>query len=146
MHWFGPLKEIINGRNIIERVKFLCEKEYFHGDISRQEADQKLANCKKGQFLVRLSTTEPEKTPFTISKVNRHDVINHQRVYVSPNKTSYYVTIKTDKEIKKIEVKGTIHDLIRKAAKDLYLKKECTGSKFTSIFQKDQKFGGYLMD
>lgn len=146
IHWFGSLKSIIDGKNIIERVKFLCEKEFFHGDISRQEADQKLAKEKKGHFLVRLSTTEPEKTPFTISKVNRHGVINHQRVNALPNDAGYYVSIKSDKEIKRIECKGSIYDLIKKSSKDLYLKKECSGSKFSSIFQKEEKFGGYLQE
>lgn len=144
--WFGPLKKIIGGCNIIDRVSLLCEKEYFHGNITRVEAEQKLAKGKKGDFLVRLSATEPEKSPYTISKVNRQGVINHQRVYVRPEKDGYYVSIKVDNKVKKLEASGMISDLIRKHARDLYLKRDIGGSMFSSIFQKEDKFGGYLQD
>jgi hypothetical protein len=131
---------------IIDRTKLVCEQEWFHGDISREESEQKLANEKKGSFLVRLSLTEPDKTPFTISKVNQKGVINHQRVSVSPDHSSLYVTIKYPKETKKMEATGTIIDLIKKVSKELYLKRDCTGSKFSSLFQKEERFGGYLQD
>lgn len=124
----------------------MCEKEYFHGDITRQEAEHKLSKGQKGDFLIRLSRTEPEKTPYTVSKVNRDGVIIHQRIYALPSKDGYYVSIKSGKEVKRIEARGMISELLRKGARDLYLKKECYGSQFSSIFQKEDKFGGYLLD
>ena len=111
-----------------------------------QESEQKLANEKKGTFLIRLSLTEPEKTPYTISKVNQKGVINHQRVSVNPGGGGYHVTIKYPKETKKIEAAGPIGNLIKKVEKELYLKTSCSGSMFSSLFQREEKFGGYLQD
>lgn len=86
LKWFGPLAAKSSVGNIIDRVYNTCKEEsvlmyhsvkiapnlscrWFHGAIQREESEQKLATEKKGTFLVRLSTTEPDKTPFTISKV-----------------------------------------------------------------------------
>lgn len=125
----------------------MCEQEYFHGDITRHESEQRLAKSKKGDFIIRLSMTEPNKSPFTISKVNRNGVITHQRIYINSKRDGYYVSVKMEKDnFVKIESQGMVSNLIKKISKDLYLKNGCGGSKFSSIFQKEGKFGGYLQD
>src|SRR6185437_15169517 len=97
----------------------------------------------KGSFLLRLSLTEPEKTPFTISKVNREGVVIHQRVHVLPHQAGYLLVIKSAKETKKIESNGPITELIHKAAKDISLKQPCVGGKFAVIFAQEGTIGGY---
>jgi serine/threonine protein kinase len=150
LRWFGGLRARSGAGasqgNILDRVKTLCEQEWFHGNISREESEQKLATEKKGSYLIRLSLTEPEKTPYTISKVNQKGIINHQRVSVNPGGAGYYVTIKYPDKPKKFEAAGPIGNLIKLVSKELSLKYACAGSMFSSLFQKQEKFGGYLQD
>ena len=98
-------------------------------------------------FLVRLSTTEPEKTPFTISKYSRDGTVTHQRVSARSDGRGFYVAFKTKKGNEKIEEPGGIEKLIAKASKELRLKKACPGSRYHDFFEKRVAApysGGYL--
>eukprot|EP01121_Diplochlamys_sp_Union-15-3_P015711 TRINITY_DN5240_c0_g1_i2.p1 TRINITY_DN5240_c0_g1~~TRINITY_DN5240_c0_g1_i2.p1 ORF type:complete len:332 (-),score=55.29 TRINITY_DN5240_c0_g1_i2:32-1027(-) len=138
LKWFGPMIEPkAKGCPIIDRMLATANNRWFHGDISKQESESRLATQKKGTFLVRLSTTEPERTPFTITKVNKKGAINHQRVY--SNAKGYYVHIQNKGTSKKYEEPGSISALIKKVSNPLFLKTDCPGSKFNIFFKKDLK-------
>jgi len=61
----------------------LLKKKWFHGDISREEANDLLTKKKRkaGTFLVRLSISDPIESPFTISKLTKGGKVVHQRIY-----------------------------------------------------------------
>ena len=94
---------------------------------------------------MRCSKTDPTK-PFTISKVNRQKVVTHQRISAKPDGSGYFVRIQGKSGSSKIECKGSIIDFIKAAAKDLYLKAPESGSMFSTLFVKEEKFGGYICD
>jgi serine/threonine protein kinase len=148
IQWFGPLKQKRKGGdvNIVTLVKNAMQEHWFHGDLPRQTSEAILSDHlkKKGTYLIRLSTTDATKTPFTISKVNKKGTINHQRVFVSRDRSGYYVIIKSkeDKD-KKLEAKGGIEVLINKVAADLGLKYCCPGRKYNELFISN-KVEGYL--
>jgi hypothetical protein len=150
LKWFGPLQQTIKNEetNIISIVGNVMKESWFHGDLPRPQCEALLTDYikKKGTYLVRLSTTDPiEKSPFTISKVNKKGKINHQRVFVSRNRQGYYIVVKSksDQKDKKLEAKGEISNLIAKVAGELDLKTPCPGRKYGEIFQTN-KVEGYL--
>lgn len=57
---------------------------WFHGDVSKEEAEDLLSSQPKGTYLVRTSVTE-RSAPFTISKVTKKKTINHQRIQKTSN-------------------------------------------------------------
>jgi len=116
-----------------------CNESWFHGDISRQESEQLLAG-KKGAFLIRLSMTDPEASPYTISKVSSEGVLNHQRIYVQANGSGYYVISKSGS--KSTEITGTnLSDLVKKFKK--IIGKPLEGNKYRSFFLAEPQNGGY---
>jgi len=148
--WFGPLKQRRRNQeiNIVTIIKNVLQEPWFHGDLPRNTSEAILSDHlkKKGTYLIRLSTTDNfEKTPFTISKVNKKGTINHQRVYVNRDRSGYYIVIKSkdgDKD-KKIEAKGGIEVLISKVENELQLKHACPGRKYSELFVTN-KVEGYL--
>jgi len=148
--WFGPLKQKRKNEelNIFTLIKNAMQEPWFHGDLPRQTCEAILSDHlkKKGTYLVRLSTTDPiEKTPFTISKVNKKGTINHQRIYVNRDRSGYYLVIKTKdgQKDKKIEAKGGIEALISKVTNELGLKYCCPGRRYNELFILN-KVEGYL--
>jgi len=138
--WFGPIKG--NEQTILDNVGTILECPWFHGDISRQQCESLLSNFKKGSWMVRVSNTEPEKTPFTLSKVNKSAKVDHQRIYVAPGNKGYFSHIKFKSGTKKIEALGLV-SLMKKLKTDLKLKTPCPGSKYREIFETGVG-GGYL--
>jgi len=133
MKWFGPCRS--KGTNILARVSNLLKYKWFHGDVTRENSEEKLSEFAKGTFLVRLTTTEPiERAPFTISKVHKTGEINHQRVYAMEEPLGYFTHVKYKNGTKKVEAEGGIENLILKVQKDLSLKKECPGWPFSGLF------------
>jgi len=103
------------------------------GKSKKQKAEALLSQFKKkGSFLVRLSTTEPHLTPFTISRYTAEKKVEHQRVFRT--KAGLYTHVKTSKSTQKVEVAGGIDVLIKKVAKGLDLKVPCPGSVYQAIF------------
>ena len=81
INWFGPVVLDHKGFSVLDKMRVLMQKEWFHGDIPKDAAEDLLAGQSKGCFLVRTSNTE-RNAPFTISKVNKKGKINHQRIHV----------------------------------------------------------------
>ena len=74
--WFGRYF-VPGAQSILDEIKLLQTKNWFHGDISKEEAEARLSCRMEGTFLVRLSATTPG-CPFTISMIN-----NQHRVSLS---------------------------------------------------------------
>lgn len=138
-HWFGPLFKKSSEGTVVDLVQMICNEPWFHGDVSRQESEQSLAG-KKGYFLIRLSMTDPEASPYTISKVSSDGVLNHQRVYVNPHGEGFYVISKSGSkstEISASDLPGLVKQLKKLIGKGL------EGNKYRSFFMEEPQNGGY---
>jgi serine/threonine protein kinase len=135
--WFHPISQPLVLLRVAEIMKF----DWFHGDISREEADKLLKPKKKGYYLVRLSKTEPDHTPFVISKASGKKDVSHQRIYINENGNGFYVNTKDSKgNLKKVEITGNVVDLMKnkKILKELRLKDVCPGSKYANLGSDDK--------
>jgi len=96
---------------------------------------KKLSKEKKGTFFVRFSARDPGC--FAISTVSQGGRIKHYRVYHKPG---------MEYLIGKIECES-LHTIISKYAKELYLKHPCPGSPFQDLFnsRKANVSAGYLL-
>eukprot|EP01118_Nematostelium_gracile_P000928 TRINITY_DN1091_c0_g1_i1.p1 TRINITY_DN1091_c0_g1~~TRINITY_DN1091_c0_g1_i1.p1 ORF type:complete len:533 (-),score=127.27 TRINITY_DN1091_c0_g1_i1:144-1694(-) len=140
LDWFGPLRK---DASLLEKIKSAMQKDWFHGNITRDVAEDLLSGQPNGTFLVRTSTTE-KAYPFTISKVNKKGKINHQRIH--RNKDGFFeLTIKfSDTKVKTIVSKDDLLvPFIKLCSSDLSLEKHCPGSIYKSIFI-EKKTEGYL--
>lgn len=126
--WFGNLRQ--DGANILEKIKAVLSESWFHGDISMQESEARLANKQEGTFLVRFSTSE--MGTYTISKVSQAG-ISHQRIQRS----------KSGKHVVNGRSYETIVELVRSETPHLNTITPCQGSKFMPLFRK-QQLSGYL--
>jgi len=146
--WIGGLQA--PGRKPwLDRIILLLSQKYFHGPIDRVACELALQReKKKGAYMVRFSTTEPSKTPFTISKLldPKKGVVNHQRVYYS-KADGLYVIIKDKKGEKKVAVKGEISELVDKIRKELDLTNpDCGQSPYADLFVQSSATGVYTGD
>jgi hypothetical protein len=57
-------------------VFIIVQYSWYHGDISKEEAMERLAKQEEGTFLIRLSSTDPKFSPFTLSMTNNQ----HRRI------------------------------------------------------------------
>jgi len=145
LDWFGPL-EIYNASNdnmsisgeiplkvsaetnvnlsdtLVDKVRKLLMKTWFHGEINTNEAQLKLSGLPGGTFLVRFSSTHPGC--YTISSLTQsgNASIKHQRVSYSAAERSFNLNGQFYK---------TLEDLIRES-NNLFM--PCPGSKFTQLF------------
>jgi len=71
--WFGKFFDPVVGLKVITEINTLATKSWFHWDISRDESISRLSMQEEGTFLIRLSSTDPKVTPFTLSLTgNQH--------------------------------------------------------------------------
>jgi len=64
---FGAFFDPLQGVQTIKELNRLMEQSWFHGDLTFLEANSRLARQSEGSFLIRLSSSDPNKTPFTLS-------------------------------------------------------------------------------
>lgn len=125
--WFGNLSE--DGPNILEKIKRVLSCNWFHGDVSTHESENRLAVRQMGTFLVRFSTSE--RGNFTISKVSQRHAITHQRIHRDA--------------FGAYEINGhtypSLEALIGGESARLHLLYPATGSRFTQIFHQGPAAG-----
>merc|ERR1712070_1184393 len=61
---------------LMERVRSVLRKSYFHGDISTRDAEGQLAGKQVGTFLVRFSTSSPGFYTNNRAYASLEDLIN----------------------------------------------------------------------
>jgi len=144
IYWFGPLDS-----SLLPRIMTTLKAKWFHGYISKEEAESILEDQKPGTFLVRLSTTDPAHTPFTISKVGHKGDINHQRINVRSDSKGFFVHTPVKGTVQKVTHSGDLVDFFSKKIRSLlYLKYPIGGSKFEAVFQGETEsfIGSYQVD
>eukprot|EP01099_Mayorella_cantabrigiensis_P002547 TRINITY_DN2111_c0_g2_i1.p1 TRINITY_DN2111_c0_g2~~TRINITY_DN2111_c0_g2_i1.p1 ORF type:complete len:526 (+),score=124.20 TRINITY_DN2111_c0_g2_i1:81-1580(+) len=129
LSWFGPLKGG-KGLGIMERVTDLCDKPWFHGNISKTECEQLLSRKKGGAYLIRLSTAE--QGCFTLSKLTKDRKIVHQRLHFRAGE-GFTITVNNVPK-----TYGTLPELVKANKSDLNLKKACEGSKLAALALSSQ--------
>mmetsp|Transcript_4789 Transcript_4789/g.6690 ORF Transcript_4789/g.6690 Transcript_4789/m.6690 type:complete len:664 (+) Transcript_4789:78-2069(+) len=83
--WFGCFfLPVPRSFKVLSEIRALMDKEWFHGDISKEEAERRLLQRPHGTFLMRLSTTTPE-FPFTISMLDNQ----HRRIQFNVTQEAY---------------------------------------------------------
>eukprot|EP01125_Pyxidicula_operculata_P011861 TRINITY_DN387_c4_g1_i1.p1 TRINITY_DN387_c4_g1~~TRINITY_DN387_c4_g1_i1.p1 ORF type:complete len:547 (+),score=161.28 TRINITY_DN387_c4_g1_i1:95-1735(+) len=147
--WFGDLVRSDN-RTILDEIFDVISQSWFHGDISKQEA-QNLLNTvdstkkRSNIYLVRLSTSEPiHENPFTITKLNKELKIVHQRIYLENGEL--FVTVKEGGKSKKIgTTQGLVHLIkLMEEPKLLRAGRTLPRTKYEDIFNQGGDDMGYL--
>jgi len=149
-------------KTLLGTLKRILEQTWFHGDISKENADSSLATNKiqensamklfgnqpQGDFMVRLSFSEPvEKHPFTITKVDKKGVIFHQRIFFDEDAHLYKVLTKhpSTPEISAESIVGLVKALIDVQLVHKPCKRWNYARKYDDIFQqKELHDKGYL--
>jgi len=117
LRWFGPLDE-----NMMKRVTSLLKHDWFHGDISAQEAQRRLTRAKKkGTFLMRFSAGSPGN--FALSVLTSKG-IQHLRVKQVVGKGF---------QVSGGSVYPTLQELVKKTKAGI--KTPCKGSKYAFVFR-----------
>jgi len=151
-------------RTLLGTLKRILEQTWFHGDITKENADSSLATNKiqessglklfgnqlgpQGDFLIRLSFSEPvEKHPFTITKVDKKGVIFHQRIFFDEEARLYKVFTKNP-SLPEI-VADSLVSLVKALTDAQLVHKPCKrwnyARKYDDIFQqKELHDKGYL--
>ena len=108
-----------------------CKQPWFHGDISKAQAEKILRGYKEGYFLVRLSSTV--SGCFTISRVTPNKSIHHHRVdYLGAQGFS------TRSIVSKTIIKApnkSLRSFINLLKEDMHLHNACPGSKYRVLFK-----------
>ncbi|KAL6063525.1 Dual specificity protein kinase [Balamuthia mandrillaris] len=144
LNCFGPLKDTSSsGDNIITRFVRTCEQEWFHGAITKEQAEVLLTKGikeqKKGYFLVRLSSNL--ESCFTISRLNSSNKVVHQRIV--RNRAGQYV-IAVGETVKKFD---TLIECITGLEDVLNLKTPCAESRvFSILFLGVEVSGNYVFN
>lgn len=123
----------------------ICKQPWFHGDISKDQAEKILCGYKGGYYLVRLSSSV--SGCFTISRVTSKSTIHHHRIDYKPDKG--YVTSSVVERGVVITAPGkSLHSFIGLLKENMFLESPCPGSKFRVLFKAPKTVGcpGYSQD
>lgn len=112
---------------LLDQLESNLSQNWFHGDISTSEAEDKLNGQQKGSFLIRFSTSAPGC--FTISNINKNRKLVHQRVTHVPGQGFFFWDAKYD----------TLKALIKAERKKHFFVQPCPGSRYLKLFPKKTK-------
>jgi len=136
LKWFGPM-----GPQCLSAMVQTMQMPWFHGDLAKVPCEALLNGFqKRGYYIVRLSSTNPEETPYTISKYTKNGV-EHLRVNRRKQGNGYYTQVKLNGKNIKIEEVGPIQLLINKWAKPLGLKAAYPGSIYAQLCKNMEPTG-----
>eukprot|EP01095_Lingulamoeba_sp_RSL-Kostka_P018132 TRINITY_DN97_c0_g1_i1.p1 TRINITY_DN97_c0_g1~~TRINITY_DN97_c0_g1_i1.p1 ORF type:complete len:523 (+),score=211.21 TRINITY_DN97_c0_g1_i1:57-1625(+) len=148
LNFFGPIEG--GDKDILTRIMRTCKQPWFHGDISKKQAENLLRSYKEGYYLIRLSETM--SGTFTISKVTPKKTINHQRIIYQPQ-VGYTIKIQTEdgEKLFRSQPNKSLRSFMKSLEGDLFLTNPCPGSKYKAlIFQRRRintsDIEGYLDD
>ncbi|KAL7718872.1 Tyrosine protein kinase [Entamoeba marina] len=74
--WFG---DFFNSYKILEEMTEIKEADWFTGLIDKKIAEGRLSGKPDGVFLIRMSFTNAQKTPFTLTR-NVNGMVKHSRI------------------------------------------------------------------
>lgn len=118
--WFGNWFTEEGMEAALKEINIVCQAAWFHGDIEKTTAENRLSNKQSGTFLVRLSTTYPEY-PFTISMIKKQ----HKRIRRSVRTDGTVKFTITSADNKSVHNYSTLSALINGVAKEFNLKYPC---------------------
>ena len=106
--WFGEFYNAAGGERLIDSMAIMAGEfnkaaGWFHGNITKDEADKRLLNQPEGTLLIRTSTTNPDEFPFAVSKARKsHEAPTHLRIkrltYVLDGQPQYACNLPTDRK------------------------------------------------
>lgn len=136
LDWFGPMvpEGQQHGYTILDTIKERLEKEWFHGDVSREEAQRRLHDKEQGAFLVRFNSNIPGA--FTLDKLTPQRTIVSARI-IQHKKGGFYP---------ENDPKSSFPDLttfVDELWERMGLTVPCPGSRFQSLFTDQPKNVGY---
>lgn len=118
--WFGNWFAEATMEAAMTELKKIVEAPWFHGDIEKTTAENRLSNKPAGTYLLRLSTTYPEY-PFTISMIKKQ----HKRIRRSLRADGTVKFSITSADQKSVHSFGSLSALIAGVAKEFNLKTAC---------------------
>uniref|UniRef100_A0A7S4K7U5 non-specific serine/threonine protein kinase n=1 Tax=Paramoeba aestuarina TaxID=180227 RepID=A0A7S4K7U5_9EUKA len=135
MDRFYPLKES-KDYNVMTHLLETINTGWFHGDMERKGAEERLKGRETGTFLVRTSNTI--RFNFTISKVDRDGRITHQRIEFHPKK-GFSIIVRSKESNQKSVIhsqEDTLPEFVARLKQPLVLLIPCAGS-LMEQFSKD---------
>lgn len=138
LKWFGPLLPSEEGKNFLATMQSLFTQKWFHGDISQQEAETRLAGGNPGTFLIRFSSNPGSYALSRIFENDEHElVIVHIRIG-HPTPFAKFSFIVEDQ----VYEYSSLEELVK--AEQLKLGEPCSGSKYYATFRIKQMVSGYI--
>lgn len=136
LKWFGPMIDS-NSQNFLQTMQNLFTKRWFHGDISGETAESRLAGNAPKTFLIRFSSTPGNYALSKIVENVDHDkILVHIRIIHKPGEGfSFILDGQTYQFL-------TLDDLIKCPLLDLG--SPCSGSKYYVQFRIKQIVTGYI--
>jgi hypothetical protein len=138
------------GPSFLDRLKSTVSQPWFHGDISKGEAESTLGVWPRdGTYLVRLSYTSPGETPFTLSILTKGgSVVLHQRIGRAGDIFFTNVWVGGGGggggQMVRVEAQGGVENLMARVVGQAGLSMPCPGSKLQTIFGPKAPVGGYV--
>lgn len=121
--WLGPTEP-----KLLDRFASMIESDWFHGFMSKLEAEDRLRNEKPGTFLVRFSNNSPNN--FVISKLSSDKTFKHMLVRHDPGKGFLF------NETKYV----TFEELLVDCKKKFNLLRASTNSIFKAMLQPESAY------
>lgn len=84
--WFGPFLDE-DQVSFLDRIEDTLAQKWFHGEISIQDADERLDGAQPRTYLVRFSSNE--RGAFTLSSIDKDRNKSHQRIVYHADKGTW---------------------------------------------------------